>query len=63
LALEWFFLDNATLNRLFSLHYLLSFIIASSDIFHFVALHQYGSNNPLGINSSMDIIAFNPISM
>merc|ERR1712188_204177 len=52
---EWvwggFSVDNATLNRFFSLHYLFPFIIAGASIIHIAALHQYGSNNPLGIDS------------
>jgi ubiquinol-cytochrome c reductase cytochrome b subunit len=55
-----FSVDNATLNRFFSLHYLLPFIIAGASIVHLAALHQYGSNNPLGINSSVDKISFYP---
>ncbi len=55
-----FFVDNATLNRFFSPHYLLPFIIVGAAILHIVALHQYGSNNPLGINSSVDKIVFYP---
>jgi Cytochrome b/b6/petB/Cytochrome b(C-terminal)/b6/petD len=55
-----FSVDNATLNRFFSLHYLLPFIIAAVSLLHIAALHQYGSNNPLGINSSVDKIAFYP---
>jgi ubiquinol-cytochrome c reductase cytochrome b subunit len=55
-----FSVDNATLNHFFSPHYLLPFIIAGVTILHLAALHQYGSNNPLGINFSMDKIAFYP---
>nr|UQM88486.1 cytochrome b [Sphagnum subsecundum] len=55
-----FSVDNATLNRFFSPHYLLPFIIAGAAILHLAALHQYGSNNPLGINSSVDKIDFYP---
>lgn len=55
-----FSVDNATLNRFFSLHYLLPFLIAGVSILHLAALHQYGSNNPLGINASVDKIAFYP---
>lgn len=55
-----FSVDNATLNRFFSLHYLLPFIIAGASIVHIAALHQYGSNNPLGTNSSVDKISFYP---
>jgi ubiquinol-cytochrome c reductase cytochrome b subunit len=55
-----FSVDNATLNHFFSLHYLLPFIVVGTVILHLVALHQYGSNNLLGINSSMDKIVFYP---
>nr|UQV94673.1 cytochrome B ubiquinol-cytochrome C reductase subunit [Haplopteris ensiformis]UQV94709.1 cytochrome B ubiquinol-cytochrome Creductasesubunit [Haplopteris ensiformis]UQV94728.1 cytochrome B ubiquinol-cytochrome Creductasesubunit [Haplopteris ensiformis] len=55
-----FSVDNATLNRFFSLHYLLPFAIVGVSIIHLAALHQYGSNNPLGIRSSMDKIVFYP---
>lgn len=55
-----FSVDNATLNRFFSLHYLLPFLIAGVSILHLAALHQYGSNNPLGINASVDKISFYP---
>ena len=49
-----FSVDNATLNRFFSLHYLLPFIIVGASVVHLAALHQYGSNNPLGTNSAVD---------
>src|SRR5579871_4806290 len=52
--------DNATLNRFYSLHYLLPFIIAGASIVHIAALHQYGSNNPLGTNGAVDKISFYP---
>jgi len=55
-----FSVDNATLNRFFSLHYLLPFIIAATSLIHIIALHQYGSNNPLGINAEVDKINFVP---
>lgn len=55
-----FSVDNATLNRFYSLHYLLPFLIAGASIVHIAALHQYGSNNPLGTNSSVDKISFYP---
>ena len=55
-----FSVDNATLNRFYSLHYLLPFIIAGTSLVHIAALHQYGSNNPIGTNSSVDKIAFYP---
>jgi len=55
-----FSVDNATLNRFFSLHYLLPFIIAGASLVHIVALHQYGSNNPLGSSATVDKIPFYP---
>ena len=55
-----FSVDNATLNRFFSLHYLLPFLITGVTILHLAALHQYGSNNPLGVNASVDKISFYP---
>lgn len=55
-----FSVDNATLNRFFSLHYLLPFIIAGASIAHIAALHQYGSNNPLGTLGTVDKVPFYP---
>ncbi len=55
-----FSVDNATLNRFFSLHYLLPFIIAGASIVHIAALHQYGSNNPLGLDAFVDKMSFYP---
>ena len=55
-----FSIDNATLNRFFSLHYLLPFIIAGASIVHIAALHQYGSNNPLGTYGNVDKVPFYP---
>ena len=55
-----FSVDNATLNRFYSLHYLLPFIIAGTSLVHIAALHQYGSNNPIGVQSAQDKIAFYP---
>ena len=46
-----FSVDNATLNRFFSLHYLMPFIIAGVVVLHIVALHRFGSNNPIGIDT------------
>ncbi len=61
---EWlwggFSVDNATLNRFFSLHYLLPFVIAGLVLIHLALLHKDGSSNPLGINSSLDNIPFYP---
>jgi quinol-cytochrome oxidoreductase complex cytochrome b subunit len=44
--------DNATLNRFFSLHYMLPFLIAGLIIMHLGLLHAEGSNNPLGTKSN-----------
>jgi ubiquinol-cytochrome c reductase cytochrome b subunit len=61
---EWlwggFSVDNATLNRFFSLHYLMPFAIAGVTLAHLSLLHTTGSNNPLGINTNIDTIPFYP---
>jgi quinol-cytochrome oxidoreductase complex cytochrome b subunit len=51
---------NATLNRFFSLHYLLPFAIAGATCVHLAYVHQDGSNNPLGVNGNIDKIPFYP---
>lgn len=53
-------ISNSTLNRFFSLHYLLPFLISGLVLLHSMFLHQHGSNNPLGINTNVDIITFYP---
>jgi quinol-cytochrome oxidoreductase complex cytochrome b subunit len=57
-----FAVDNPTLNRFFSLHYLLPFIIVAVVMLHLIALHQHGSSNPLGIDKKgpQDSIPFHP---
>ena len=55
-----FSVDNATLNRFFSLHYLLPFVIAAASLVHLAALHQEGSGNPLGIDASSDKVPMYP---
>ena len=62
---EWlwggFSVDNATLNRFFSLHYLLPFIIAGLAATHIGLLHKDGSNNPIGITSNeVETVIFYP---
>jgi ubiquinol-cytochrome c reductase cytochrome b subunit len=54
--------DNATLNRFFSLHYLLPFVTLGVIILHVWALHIPGSNNPTGVNvkSEQDTVPFHP---
>jgi len=57
-----FAVDNATLNRFFSLHYLLPFMIAGVVVLHVWALHVVGQNNPTGIDpkSKADTLPFTP---
>nr|YP_010704704.1 cytochrome b [Polypedilum masudai]UXG19091.1 cytochrome b [Polypedilum masudai] len=55
-----FAVDNATLTRFFSFHFLFPFIVAAFTMIHLLFLHQTGSNNPLGINSNTDKIPFHP---
>jgi len=63
-VVEWlwggFSVDNATLNRFFSLHYLMPFVIAGLTLVHLSLLHTTGSNNPLGINTNADTVPFYP---
>ena len=64
LHLLWggFSVDNPTLQRFFSLHYLLPFVLVGVVILHIWALHLPGSNNPLGIDAKGpgDKIPFHP---
>jgi len=57
-----FSIGNPTLNRFYSLHYLLPFLIVGMVVLHLVALHRFGSNNPLGIDTKgpQDTIPFHP---
>jgi len=55
-----FAVDNATLTRFFTFHFLLPFIVIATTIIHLLFLHQTGSNNPLGINRNSDKIPFHP---
>jgi len=55
-----FAVDNATLTRFFTLHFLLPFIITGIVIIHLIFLHQTGSSNPLGTNSNIDKTLFHP---
>jgi quinol-cytochrome oxidoreductase complex cytochrome b subunit len=57
-----FTVDNPTLNRFYALHYLMPFIIVAVVVLHIWALHQFGSNNPLGIDlkGPQDKIPFHP---
>jgi ubiquinol-cytochrome c reductase cytochrome b subunit len=57
-----FAVDNPALNRFYSLHYLLPFVIVGVVVVHLWALHVHGSNNPLGIDAKgpQDKIPFTP---
>lgn len=55
-----FAVDNATLTRFFTFHFLLPFIVLAIVIIHLLFLHQTGSNNPLGLNRRIDKIPFHP---
>nr|YP_010827571.1 cytochrome b [Raptrix fusca]WFD61167.1 cytochrome b [Raptrix fusca] len=55
-----FAVDNATLNRFFTFHFVLPFIIVAMVMIHLLFLHQTGSSNPLGLNSNIDKIPFHP---
>nr|AEP27445.1 cytochrome b [Deporaus betulae] len=55
-----FAVDNATLTRFFTFHFLLPFIVAALVMIHLLFLHQTGSNNPLGTNSNIDKTPFHP---
>ncbi|MPY76474.1 MAG: cytochrome b [Alphaproteobacteria bacterium] len=65
-VVEWLWggytVDNATLNRFYSLHYLLPFVIVGVVVLHIAALHVTGSNNPDGIDMKgpQDSVPFNP---
>nr|AXS66229.1 cytochrome b [Tenebrionoidea sp. 4 KM-2017] len=55
-----FAVDNATLNRFYSFHFLFPFIVLALVMIHLLFLHQTGSTNPLGLNSNIDKIPFHP---
>nr|YP_010933712.1 cytochrome b [Ptychadena doro]WKT11521.1 cytochrome b [Ptychadena doro] len=53
-----FSVDNATLTRFFTFHFILPFAIAGATIIHLLFLHQTGSSNPTGLNSDSDKVPF-----
>nr|ALO70591.1 cytochrome b [Gyrohypnus fracticornis] len=55
-----FAVDNATLTRFFTLHFLVPFMVVALVMIHLLFLHQTGSNNPLGVNSNIDKVPFHP---
>ena len=55
-----FSVSNATLNRFFSLHFLLPFVLAALAVGHLIAIHEHGSSNPNGISNNVDKLPFHP---
>nr|BBB16216.1 Cytochrome b [Pagurus lanuginosus] len=55
-----FAVENATLTRFYSLHFLFPFVVAALSAVHIVFLHQLGAGNPLGISSQVDKVPFHP---
>lgn len=55
-----FSVSNATLNRFYSFHFIIPFIVLFLVIIHLTFLHQTGSNNPLGLNRNFFKIPLNP---
>lgn len=53
-----FAVDNATLVRFFSLHFLVPFVILGLTVLHLLFLHERGSNNPLGLRRDRDKVPF-----
>nr|ARH53751.1 cytochrome b [Calomicrus pinicola] len=64
LIVQWiwggFAIDNATLTRFFTFHFILPFIIFALMLMHLLFLHQTGSSNPLGTKSNIDKVPFHP---
>jgi ubiquinol-cytochrome c reductase cytochrome b subunit len=58
-----FSVSNATLNRFFSLHFLLPFVLAALVVAHLLALHTHGSNNPNGVTGNGDRLVMHPYFM
>jgi len=55
-----FSVNNATLNRFFSLHFVLPFVLAGLAVLHLLTLHVSGSGNPVGVTGNLDRIPFAP---
>nr|WIL10208.1 cytochrome b [Amolops sinensis] len=55
-----FSVDNATLTRFFTFHFILPFAVAAVSVIHLLFLHQTGSSNPTGLNSNFDKVTFHP---
>lgn len=55
-----FAVGDRTLTRFFTFHFIFPFILLVLVIVHLIFLHQYGSSNPVGVNSNFDKIPFHP---
>lgn len=55
-----FSVNNATLNRFFSLHFVLPFVLSALALVHMMTLHTHGSSNPLGLSSNSDKLPMAP---
>lgn len=62
LFLFWggFAIDNTTLHRFYSLHFVLPFVLLALTVVHIALLHEFGSSNPLGIINRLDFTVFVP---
>lgn len=62
IIVEWlwggFSVDNSTLNRFYTFHFLIPFILVILVLIHLLFLHETGSNNPLGLNRNLYKISF-----
>ena len=55
-----FSINNATLNKFFSLHFVIPFVIVAFVLIHLILLHKAGSNSPLGISADIKVVNFYP---
>lgn len=55
-----FAVDNATLSRFYTFHFIVPFIVLAFSIIHLIILHESGSRNPIGLNRDIDKIVFHP---
>lgn len=52
--------DNPTLKRFYTIHFLMPFVILALALLHIIILHHWGSNNPLGVGAKLDTRRFSP---
>jgi ubiquinol-cytochrome c reductase cytochrome b subunit len=64
IIVEWLWggytVSNPTLNRFYSIHFVLPFIIAGLSLIHLALLHKVGSSNPIGSDTGIDDLPFYP---